>query len=126
MSEAIPSLQVAEQAIAGIAEMVRELNELRAEKSQAVEWYVKWRRESDKAAYLESALHSAENDKDKALSAFNELDGKWESIPWSTLNHCLLILRQYNRLIQSDDVENRLDEAWTWLTASTPKTEATE
>ena len=50
-----------------------------------------------------------------------ELRAKWDAIPWSTLNHCELILTSYNRLIESVDTRNRADEMREWLDANMPK-----
>ena len=56
-----------------------------------------------------------------ALIELEALRAKWDAIPWSTLNHCELILTSYNRLIESVDTRNRADEMREWLDANMPK-----
>ena len=55
------------------------------------------------------------------LQKLQALQVKWDAIPWSTLNHCELILTSYNRLIESVDTQNRADEMREWLDANAPK-----
>ncbi len=115
MSDIIPSKQLAEQAIAGMADIVRELNELRAFKADADARYAR----QDEIHGI--ALGGLIEDMRELLAERARMRAKWASVPWSTLNHCELILTSYNRLIESVDTRNRADEMRCWLDANAPK-----
>ena len=57
-----------------------------------------------KVAYLESALVDTENDKDRALSAFNELDSKWDAIPWEAIEIGRAVLAWGFRQVRHDEL----------------------
>lgn len=57
-----------------------------------------------KVAYLESALEDTENDRDRALSAFNELDGKWDAIPWEAIEIGRAVLAWGFRQVRHDEL----------------------
>ena len=61
-----------------------------------------------KVAYLESALNDAETNVHKALSAFNELDAQWESVPWESIGHCLSVAI-YGAPLQRETAQAALD-----------------
>ena len=109
------SKQLAEQAIAGMADIVRELDELRQIVADADARYAR----QDEIHGI--ALQGLNDDKRELLAERARLRAKWNAIPWSTLNHCELILTSYNRLIESVDTRNRADEMREWLDANMPK-----
>jgi chromosome segregation ATPase len=145
MSDIPNSKQIAEQAIAGMADIVRELNELREFKADAEARYATrdqihgfaleglrdQKRElladsarlRAKVAYLESALESAENDTHKAQRAFHELDGKWEGVPWAALREATQRLRAYQHNEPNASVECLADGIDDWIEDTAPQPE---
>lgn len=87
---------------------------LRAELAAAQEENARLRAKVD---YLECALNGAESDTHKALSAFNELDAKWDSVPWEVLGYVISVVRAWSedRQITADAVD--------WFNANAPRTE---
>ncbi len=82
-----------------------------------------------KVAYLESALNDAETDVHKALSAFNELDAQWESVPWEAINNALYLAEEYAKyhLAQSfgddTDYDAELRAVDEWVRSNAPTKE---
>lgn len=73
--------------------------------------------------------NDAETDVHKALSAFNELDAQWESVPWEAINNALYLAEEYAKyhLAQSfgddTDYDAELRAVDEWVRSNAPTKE---
>jgi hypothetical protein len=125
MSEIIPSKQTAEQAIAGMADIVRELNELRAFKADADARYA--RQDEINGIVLGGLIE----DKRELLAERARMRAKWASVPWEamdlTLAGFMQMVEEFGYKLHPDDakmVDVMLTHAvllGNWYRANAPK-----